>query len=306
MSIHITFTCFALLRQCRIRWGNKTFTVRTSYTTAPIPHFLYTTPQSASEESAAILCGILLVVPSMHPAETCIDKDGMKVDTNGSPDLCMALTGNILENIFAKLPPQDILRVCGVSRSWKDTVKKSRPIQRLLFFEKEELSCAYILPEKADDFNKAYRTHNPLHFNIQKMGNFLVHCPAIVNRCFVIAKANWTVLEIDLSGIMRKQLENKDASWRRMYLSQPPDAQGTLVIRDLFNSRHAVFFIREPQGITLGTLVSFYLSRKSFFASDFTLQFRNGRHKIDTWDAKTIYVTQEEDSRVVKQWPYRS
>jgi len=214
-------------------------------------------------------------------------------------------TQEILEDILSRLPPKVILSVRQVSYRWNDTITRSRGIQQALYLETRKMTYVYIAPPQPDfNFAALYRSFNPRHFDGVTLGNSAIIRPAIINPFLEKTGDNLFILLIELSDHMRKHINCRDAPWRRMFLTQPPDVQATLVVRDQSGSRHAIFDVREPNGITLGSLVSFVTSRPFYFRPDFTLELHRGRHKLGARNA-TRYVTSAEDLMVHKVLPGR-
>lgn len=133
----------------------------------------------------------------------------------------------LLERILLELPMVDILLVQRVCRRWKAVIQDSLPLQRALFL-------APLDPLRFDSDEFSYQlTFNPL---LQSRGFFPSW--ASLNVAFRIPRA-----------------VDPNASWRRMYLTQPPST-GCQLYRPTWYVAGTLEHLDCMKGMTAGDLTT--------------------------------------------------
>ncbi|KAL2812687.1 hypothetical protein BDW59DRAFT_155189 [Aspergillus cavernicola] len=147
------------------------------------------------------------------------------------------LIAELLELILFNLPLKDLLRVQRVSRRWNETIIHSPILQQNLFFQPTR-SCPQPQENLTVDMNPLLQELFPPLFaglstlddeHVENQGDniaFWQYTPERHNGEEILRRQEWYMSEFKRSMVLRPE-----ASWRRMYLSNPPPLLGKLDVR---------------------------------------------------------------------------
>lgn len=168
-------------------------------------------------------------------------------DHGPASDQVLALP-EILENILLYLPMGDVLlNAQRVARCWKDTINCSTKLQQALFL-------IPLTPETNSLSFRAWRSHNA-HFDFRDPDTeadatveWFQHAEIAVNPMFPhlgrLSRAVWA------SSRIEPKYTHKEATWRRMLITQPPvafsmDRSSVVSFQDLLSMRAPDIWLAE-------------------------------------------------------------
>lgn len=156
-------------------------------------------------------------------------------------------TVELLENILLNLPMKDLLLDARVCRKWKEVINGSISLQRALFMKAEPVDVVFRF-RPPSHFNKIPEDDDTRWFCHQKNGiDFIA---ARINPLFA---ADDSQVDEEFGGLFERideghiefvdikplqSFEDFNASWRRMFLTQPP-VHGQLPKRTTRGEGHA-------------------------------------------------------------------
>ncbi|KAK4956876.1 hypothetical protein LTR10_006405 [Elasticomyces elasticus] len=153
-----------------------------------------------------------------------------RLTTKHSAFNAVFLTTELLENILGQLPMKDLLLAQRVSRKWRDVIVQSKGMQQQLFMLPIEAEYVWDL-SIAEDSDWFEITRSTGDKNVRHLQRYLhTFNSGNTNELLVTSEGNQCLWEkaSPLGAyeplILRNlpSLDNPDASWRRMLLSQPP------------------------------------------------------------------------------------
>lgn len=191
-------------------------------------------------------------------------------------------TPELLEAILDQLPPRELLQAQRISRSFQSVIKTSPTLQQAL----------YLRPALA-------KTSGEWSINPLLRDLFL--------PWLVIAENRWGMPSYDALGLLdwvtdsrrKKAMLHADATWRRMFLIQPPPTTLKIVQfchsqgGDFISDGDVSFDDEEQDGVTMGALYDIPLSFLRYEkVSSFSLQIHSQENAAPEMALHLTYTSQ--------------
>ncbi|KAK5705727.1 hypothetical protein LTR17_021415 [Elasticomyces elasticus] len=166
-----------------------------------------------------------------HQASTSSARSTTRLTTKHSVFNAVLLTTELLEPILSQLPMKDLLLAQRVSRKWRDVIAQSKEMQQQLFMLPREAEFVWDRSFTEDgDWSELTRFRGDKSrrqpgdyehtFNSGDVNELLL---TVDNHQNIWSKtSDGSATEYVKFGPSLPPLDNPEASWRRMLLTQPP------------------------------------------------------------------------------------
>ncbi|KAK5723107.1 hypothetical protein LTR17_013977 [Elasticomyces elasticus] len=219
-----------------------------------------------------------------HQASTSSARSTTRLTTKHSVFNAVLLTTELLEPILSQLPMKDLLLAQRVSRKWRDVIMQSKEMQQKLF----------MLPIEANHIWDMYDPGVGEWFEIRrfrgnednrKSGNYQhTIVSGDINELLLKINATQNLWDKIIGGpaiefaefrLTMPSLDNPDASWRRMLLTQPPIFDVGMDC-GLKSGESKNWWGKYPNGATMGDIMK---------------PFEEGAAAGEKWDPDWHYMT---------------
>ncbi|KAK4547623.1 hypothetical protein LTR36_000580 [Oleoguttula mirabilis] len=147
--------------------------------------------------------------------------------TRASVYNAVLLTTELLENILSYLPMKSLLRFQIVPRKWRAVISESKQLQQALFFLPREADAYWELIRKP---KKQLVTISKDEYEKKRETRFVFKSGEANELLFHNEKhAEWDLIDVAsdqgsaiYEARFRPSAKHADASWRRMFITQPP------------------------------------------------------------------------------------
>jgi hypothetical protein len=183
-------------------------------------------------------------------------------------------TNELLCDIVARLPLQDIVAATGICKFWRTDLKSNPQVQEALFLKPVEVR------EVMADIDCVRDTANPIAIDKCRVIG-AIH-PSIDKICGKTQAGTFGVKLGDLQYF--PTFDHAEGSWREMLVTQPPCKSITLRLCEWYSGHSQLFDFKTVEGMTLGQLYDFIHTR--FTARD--LAMTEGAVYINLYAAEDV------------------